>query len=246
MIKNFGKYILMLYYIFHKPEKFGVYFKRLSHEVIELGVKSLFIVSIMSAFMGAVLVIQTATAIESAWIPDYTVGFTVKQSMLLEFCPTIISLILAGKVGSSIASELGSMKVSEQIDALEVMGVNSIGYLIGPKILGSLFIFPIVIIYSMFFGFMGGGLVCYFTEIIPVNQYILGIRSFSEDNFTFIRYALTKTVVFAFLITSISSYFGYYLKGGSLEVGKASTNAVVYSSIFILFANYILTQLMLI
>ncbi|MDA9809843.1 MAG: ABC transporter permease [Flavobacteriales bacterium] len=246
MIKNFGKYILMLYYIFHKPEKFGVYFKRLSHEVIELGVKSLFIVSIMSAFMGAVLVIQTATAIESAWIPDYTVGFTVKQSMLLEFCPTIISLILAGKVGSSIASELGSMKVTEQIDALEVMGVNSIGYLIGPKILGSLFIFPIVITYSMFFGFMGGGLVCYFTEIIPVNQYILGIRSFSEDNFTFIRYALTKTVVFAFLITSISSYFGYYLKGGSLAVGKASTNAVVYSSIFILFANYILTQLMLI
>ena len=246
MIKNFGKYILMLYYIFNKPEKFGVYFKRLSHEVIELGVKSLFIVSIMSAFMGAVLVIQTATAIESAWIPDYTVGFTVKQSMLLEFCPTIISLILAGKVGSSIASELGSMKVTEQIDALEVMGVNSIGYLIGPKILGSLFIFPIVITYSMFFGFMGGGLVCYFTEIIPVNQYILGIRSFSEDNFTFIRYALTKTVVFAFLITSISSYFGYYLKGGSLAVGKASTNAVVYSSIFILFANYILTQLMLI
>ena len=236
----------MLYYIFNKPEKFGVYFKRLSHEVIELGVKSLFIVSIMSAFMGAVLVIQTATAIESAWIHDYTVGFTVKQSMLLEFCPTIISLILAGKVGSSIASELGSMKVTEQIDALEVMGVNSIGYLIGPKILGSLFIFPIVIIYSMFFGFIGGGLVCYFTEIIPVNQYILGIRSFSEDNFTFIRYALTKTVVFAFLITSISSYFGYYLKGGSLAVGKASTNAVVYSSIFILFANYILTQLMLI
>jgi phospholipid/cholesterol/gamma-HCH transport system permease protein len=170
----------------------------------------------------------------------------VKQSMLLEFCPTIISLILAGKVGSSIASELGSMKVTEQIDALEVMGVNSIGYLIGPKILGSLFIFPIVITYSMFFGFMGGGLVCYFTEIIPVNQYILGIRYLSEDNFTFIRYALTKTVVFAFLITSISSYFGYYLKGGSLAVGKASTNAVVYSSIFILFANYILTQLMLI
>ena len=137
-------------------------------------------------------------------------------------------------------------KKLEQIDALEVMGVNSIGYLIGPKILGSLFIFPIVITYSMFFGFMGGGLVCYFTEIIPVNQYILGIRSFSEDNFTFIRYALTKTVVFVFLITSISSYFGYYLKGGSLAVGKASTNAVVYSSIFILFANYILTQLMLI
>ena len=138
------------------------------------------------------------------------------------------------------------MRVTEQIDALEVMVVNSIGYLVGPKILASLFIFPIVIIYSMFFGFLGGGLVCYFTDIIPVKQYFLGIRSFSEDNFAHIRYALIKTTVFAFLITSISSYFGYYLKGGALEVGKASTNAVVYSSIFILFANYILTQLILI
>ena len=248
MINNFGKYIIMLYNIFQKPEKIAAYFKRLLDEIIQLGINSLFIVSIMSAFMGAVLVIQTATAIESAWIPDYTVGFTVKQSMLLEFCPTIISLILAGKVGSNIASELGTMKLSEQVDALEVMGVNSVGFLIGPKILGSLLIFPIVIIYSMFFGFLGGGLVCHFTEIIPVNQYILGIRSFSEDNFVFIRYALTKTIVFAFLITSISSYFGYYvnINGGALEVGKASTNAVVYSSIFILFANYILTQLMLI
>ena len=149
MIKNFGKYILMLYYIFHKPEKFGVYFKRLSHEVIELGVKSLFIVSIMSAFMGAVLVIQTATAIESAWIPDYTVGFTVKQSMLLEFCPTIISLILAGKVGSSIASELGSMKVTEQIDALEVMGINSLNHLVLPKIIATVFFYPFLICLGM-------------------------------------------------------------------------------------------------
>jgi len=246
MIRSLGKYVLMLYHIFFRPEKFSVYWRRFLDEVIQLGVKSLFIVTLMSAFMGAVLVIQTATAIESAWIPDYTVGFTVKQSMLLEFCPTIISLILAGKVGSNIASELGTMRVTEQIDALEVMGVNSIGYLIGPKIIAALFIFPIVIMYSMFFGFFGGGLVCYLTEIISVKQYFLGIRTFSGDNYEFINYALTKTIVFAFIITSISSYFGYYLKGGALEVGKASTNAVVYSSVFILFANYILTQLILI
>ena len=138
------------------------------------------------------------------------------------------------------------MRVTEQIDALEVMGVNSIGYLIGPKILASLFIFPVVIMYSMVFGFLGGGIVCYATEIIPVEQYIEGIRSFSEDNFGYVRYALIKTSVFAFLITSISSFFGYFLKGGALEVGKASTKAVVYSSIFILIANYILTQLILI
>ena len=246
MIRSLGKYVLMLYHIFFRPEKFSVYWRRFLDEVIQLGVKSLFIVTLMSAFMGAVLVIQTATAIESAWIPDYTVGFTVKQSMLLEFCPTIISLILAGKVGSNIASELGTMRVTEQIDALDVMGVNSIGYLIGPKIIAALFIFPIVIMYSMFFGFFGGGLVCYLTEIISVKQYFLGIRTFSGDNYEFINYALTKTIVFAFIITSISSYFGYYLKGGALEVGKASTNAVVYSSVFILFANYILTQLILI
>ena len=246
MIPTFGKYMTMLYSIFLKPEKFSIYWRRFVDEVIQLGLKSLFIVILMSGFMGAVLVIQTASVIESAWIPDYTVGFTVKQSMLLEFCPTIISLILAGKVGSNIASELGTMRVTEQIDALEVMGVNSIGYLIGPKILASLFIFPVVIMYSMVFGFLGGGIVCYATEIIPVEQYIEGIRSFSEDNFGYVRYALIKTSVFAFLITSISSFFGYYLKGGALEVGKASTKAVVYSSIFILIANYILTQLILI
>ena len=246
MIPAFGKYMTMLYSIFLKPEKFSIYWKRFVDEVIQLGLKSLFIVILMSGFMGAVLVIQTASVIESAWIPDYTVGFTVKQSMLLEFCPTIISLILAGKVGSNIASELGTMRVTEQIDALEVMGVNSIGYLIGPKILASLFIFPVVIMYSMVFGFLGGGIVCYDTEIIPVEQYIEGIRSFSEDNFGYVRYALIKTSVFAFLITSISSFFGYFLKGGALEVGKASTKAVVYSSIFILIANYVLTQLILI
>ena len=150
--RSLGRYVLMLCHIFFRPEKFSVYWRRFLDEVIQLGVKSLFIVTLMSAFMGAVLVIQTATAIESAWIPDYTVGFTVKQSMLLEFCPTIISLILAGKVGSNIASELGTMRVTEQIDALDVMGVNSIGYLIGPKIIAALFIFPVVIMYSMFFG----------------------------------------------------------------------------------------------
>ena len=170
MINHFGRYVLMLIYMFSRPEKFSVYWKRFVDEIVQLGVKSLFIVILMSAFMGAVLVIQTASAIESAWIPDYTVGFTVKQSMLLEFCPTIISLILAGKVGSNIASELGTMRVTEQIDALEVMGVNSIGYLIGPKILGSLFIFPIIIMYSMFFGFLGGGIVCQLTSIIPVEN----------------------------------------------------------------------------
>ena len=235
----------MLSYLFVKPERVSTYWKRLIDEIIQLGVKSLFMVVLMSAFMGAVLVIQTASAIDSVWIPDYTVGFTVKQTLILEFCPTIISLILAGKVGSNIASELGTMRVTEQIDALEVMGVNSIGFLIAPKILASLFIFPILIMYSMFFGFVGGWALCYLTEIIPVEQYLLGIQSFSYENYEYLRYALIKTVFFAFIITSVSSYFGYYTNGGALEVGKSSTKAVVYSSILILMFNVLLTQLLL-
>ena len=245
MFYHIGRYTTMLSYLFAKPERVSTYWKRLIDEIIQLGVKSLFMVVLMSAFMGAVLVIQTASAIESAWIPDYTVGFTVKQTLILEFCPTIISLILAGKVGSNIASELGTMRVTEQIDALEVMGVNSIGFLIGPKILGSLFIFPLLIMYSMFFGFVGGWVLCYLTEIIPIEQYLLGIQSFSYENFEYIRYALIKTVFFAFIITSVSSYFGYYTSGGALEVGKSSTKAVVYSSILILMFNVLLTQLLL-
>lgn len=245
MFFHIGRYTTMLSYLFVKPERISTYWKRLMDEIIQLGVKSLFMVVLMSAFMGAVLVIQTASAIESAWIPDYTVGFTVKQTLILEFCPTIISLILAGKVGSNIASELGTMRVTEQIDALEVMGVNSIGYLIGPKIVGSLFIFPILIMYSMFFGFVGGWALCYLTEIIPIEQYLIGIQSFSYENYEYLRYALVKTVFFAFIITSVSSYFGYYTSGGALEVGKASTKAVVYSSILILMFNVLLTQLLL-
>ena len=245
MFFHIGRYTTMLSFLFVRPEKFSSYWNRLIEEIIQLGIKSLFMVVLMSAFMGAVLVIQTASAIESAWIPDYTVGFTVKQTLILEFCPTIISLILAGKVGSNIASELGTMRVTEQIDALEVMGVNSIGYLIGPKILASLFIFPVLIMYSMFFGFLGGWALCFLTDIIPIEQYLMGIQSFSYENYEYIRYALIKTVFFAFIITSVSSYFGYYTSGGALEVGRQSTKAVVYSSILILMFNVLLTQLLL-
>jgi len=236
----------MIAALFSKPERISAYWNRFIEEIIQLGIKSIFIVVLMSAFMGAVIVIQTATAIDSAWIPDYTVGFTVKHSIILEFSPTIISLILAGKVGSNIASELGTMRVTEQIDALEIMGINSRGFLIGPKVVGSMFIFPIIIIFSMVFGFVGGWFASYGTGLIPPEQFIEGIRSFSYENYEHIKYALIKTVVFAFLISSVSSYFGYYTKGGALEVGKNSTKAVVYSSILILLSNVLLTQLLLI
>jgi phospholipid/cholesterol/gamma-HCH transport system permease protein len=246
MFSSLGRYTLMILAIFSKPEKFSIYWRRFIDEILQLGVKSIFIVILMSAFMGAVIVIQTATAITSAWIPEYTVGFTVKQSIMLEFSPTIISLILAGKVGSNIASELGTMRVTEQIDALEIMGINSVGFLIGPKIFASIIIFPIIIIYSMVFGFFGGWVASYGTGLIAPDAFVEGIRAFSYENYNNLQYALTKTAIFAFIITSVSSYFGYYVKGGALEVGKSSTKAVVYSSILILLANVILTQLLLI
>ncbi|MCT4581982.1 MAG: ABC transporter permease [Flavobacteriales bacterium] len=232
--------------MFTRPEKLSVYWNRTLDEIIQLGIKSLGLVVVMSFFMGSVLVIQTATAIDSPLIPRYTVGFTLKQSMILEFSSTIISLILAGKIGSNIASELGTMRVSEQIDALDIMGVNSAGYLIAPKIFGAMFVFPIIVVFSMVFGFIGGGFIASTTDLVTLEDYLFGIRSFSEGNDFMLFYTLFKSIVFAFLMTSISSYFGYHARGGALEVGRASTDAVVYSSIFILFSNVLITQLLLI
>jgi phospholipid/cholesterol/gamma-HCH transport system permease protein len=243
---HIGRYTQMLFSMFSKPEKFSVYWNRLMEEIVQLGVKSVGIVVLMSAFMGMVIVIQTASAIDSPLIPAYTVGFTAKQSILLEFSPTIICLILAGKVGSNIASELGTMRVTEQIDALEIMGINSKLYLIMPKILGSVLIFPIVIIFSMAFAFMGGWFACISTGMVTPEKYEYGLQLFHDNDPLYFKYALGKTAVFAFIMTSISSYHGYYVKGGSLEVGKASTTAVVYSSVLILLSNYMLTQLVLI
>jgi len=237
---------MMLGQMFSKPEKFIVYWGRFMEEIIQLCVKSVGIVVLMSAFMGMVIVIQTASAIDSPLIPWYTVGFTTKQSVILEFSPTIMSLILAGKVGSNIASELGSMRVSEQIDALDIMGINSINYLITPKILASVLFFPVVIVFSMFFGFAGGYFACITSGLVDPMNYVGGIVYFPEDNLLYMYYALGKTALFAFIITSVSSYMGYYVKGGSLAVGKASTSAVVYASVLILLFNYLVTQLVLI
>lgn len=212
--------------------------------MMSLGIGSLGIIAIISAFMGAVITIQTAAQIDSAWIPAYTVGFTTRQSVILEFAPTIIALILAGKVGSNVASELGTMRVSEQIDALEIMGINSASYLILPKILASMFIFPFLVIISMFLGIFSGYLICAATNVTPVADYIYGINYDFKPFHVF--YALLKTVLFAAAITSVASYHGYYAKGGALEVGASSTRAVVYSSIVILVINYVVTQLLLI
>lgn len=244
LLFHIGRYFILINRAFSKPEKLSIYNKQVFREMVSLGVGSLGIVSIVSIFMGAVITIQTASNIESAWIPDYAIGFTVRQSVILEFSPTIIALILAGKVGSNIASEIGTMRITEQIDALEIMGVNSASYLILPKMIAAVVINPFIIIISMFLSIGGGWLVGVLSGIVPSGQFIYGIQ-YDFDSFS-ITYALIKTVCFAFVITSIPAYYGYYTSGGALEVGKASTKAVVSSSIVILILNYVLTQLLLI
>jgi len=240
---HIGRYYTLIIRSFAKPEKKNVFKKRFFYEVDSLGIGSLPIVMIISLFMGAVITIQAAFGFESPWIPLYAVGLTARDSIILEFAPTLVSLILAGKIGSSIASEIGTMRVSEQIDALEIMGVNSASHLIFPKILAALFINPFLIIISMFSGIVGGWIFGTLTGVVAPDEYIYGIQyDFRTYN---VVYALIKTVVFAFIISSVPAYHGYFTKGGALEVGKSSTTAVVYSSLLILTFNFILTQLLL-
>ncbi|MFO0494767.1 MAG: MlaE family ABC transporter permease [Flavobacteriia bacterium] len=233
----------MMWVVFSKPEKWGIFRRRVFNEIDTIGINSIPIVALMSSFMGAVIALQTASNIDSPLLPEYTVGYITQSSTILEFSPTIISLILAGKVGSNVASEIGTMRVTEQIDALEIMGVNSLGFLVLPKVIAAIFFFPVLVVFSMFLSMIGGWLALLLSGLLSTETYILGIRSFFDVYNVY--YALTKTVVFGFLIVSIASFYGYYTKGGSLDVGRASTQAVVNSSISILIANFILTQLML-
>lgn len=243
IIKNIGRYIQMLWVVFSRPEKWGVFRERLFVEIQNIGINSIFIVGVMSIFMGAVIALQTASNMDSPLLPEYTIGYITRSSTILEFSPTIMSLILAGKVGSNVASEIGTMKTTEQIDALEIMGVNSLTHLVLPKILGAVFFFPVLIIFSMGLSLIGGWLAVTMSGLASTETYVLGIRSWFE--FGDITYALTKGVTFAFLIVSISSFYGYYSKGGAVDVGKSATKSVVMSSIAILIANFLLTQMIL-
>ncbi len=239
-----GRYMILMWRVFSKPEKLSIYRKRLFDEMVSLGIDSLGIIFVISVFMGAVITIQTAANIDSVFIPAYTIGFTTRQSTILEFSPTIIALILAGKVGSNIASEIGLMRVTEQIDALEIMGVNSSAYLILPKIVAAVLINPFLVVISMFVSIGGGYAIAMLTDIVPTADFVYGIQlDFKPFH---VAYALFKSAIFAFLITSIPAYQGYYAKGSALEVGRASTRGVVQSSILILVANYVVTQLFLI
>lgn len=240
---NIGQYLILMKRVFSKHQKGSVLRKQVIDEINNLGIDSLGIVAIISVFMGAVVAIQTAHNATSAWIPSYTVGFTTRESIILEFSNTIICLILAGKVGSRIASEIGTMRVTEQIDALEIMGINSANYLILPKIIAAVLIFPVLVCISMFLGLLGGWFAAAWLKVVTTTAYYDGIII---DFIPFeVFYSVVKTIVFSFIITSVSGYYGYITHGGALEVGQASTKAVVISSILIILFNLIITQIML-
>ena len=243
MIKEIGKYFMFLGNLFTNRETFKTYYKLVLDECISIGLGSLFLVALVSTFMGAVTTVQTAYNMVSDFIPDYVISQVVREMIVLELAPTIIAVIYAGKVGSSMAGGLGTMRITEQIDALEVMGINSISYLVLPKIIASIMMYPLLVIIAGVCGMLGGYLAGTLTGIITPTDYVYGLRS-SYNEFTVI-FALIKSVVFAFLVASISSYQGYYTQGGALEVGVSTTQAVTTSVIAVLIADYLLAQLLL-
>ena len=242
-LKHIGKYFMMLGQVFKRPQRGRAFREALFREFDELGLKSVGIVIFISFFIGGVIALQTALNIENPLIPKYLVGFATKRSVILEFAPTFCSIILAGKVGSYITSSIGSMRVTEQIDALEVMGINSLNHLVLPKVLATVFFYPFLIVLAMFLGIFGGWVAGFTSTMFSEIDYMQGLQL--DFNPFLVQYALIKTLIFAFLIATVPSYHGYYVKGGSIAVGKASTQAVVWTIILIVITNYFLTQLLL-
>lgn len=238
-----GLYFLFLGKVFSKPEKTRIYYKQTMRELVSLGVNSVGIIAIISFFMGAVITLQTAYNTENPIYPTYLIGLGTRDSIILEFSSSVAALILAGKVGSNIASEIGTMRVTEQIDALEIMGINSAAYLTLPKIIAALIFNPFLTLMSIIIGIFGGWSAGTLSGVITSANYIYGIQ-YAFIPF-YITYSIIKTLFFAFIITSVAAFKGYHVEGGSLEVGQASTKAVVYSSVLILLFNVILTQLLL-
>lgn len=244
-LHRLGEYVLLMRKVLTLPDRWSMFFKQLTKEIYKLGVDSLWIVIVISVFIGTVIAIQISLNITSPMIPTFTIGYMTREIILLEFSSSIMCLILAGKVGSNIASEIGTMRVTEQIDAMEIMGVNSANFLILPKMLGMMMFIPVLVVFSMFTGIMGGVFASYLGEGAYMNP-----TSFDHGlqvwfNSFYIWYSIIKSVVYAFIIATTASYYGYNVKGGALEVGKASTNSVVMSSIMILLADVVMTHLML-
>lgn len=242
-ISTLGKYLMLMSRVFSRPERFRMYFKQYVSEMAQLGINSIGIVLLISFFIGAVICIQIKLNIESPWMPRFVVGYTTREILLLEFSSSIMCLILAGKVGSNIASEIGTMRVTQQIDALEIMGINSASYLILPKITGLMTMIPFLVIFSIAAGIIGAFCTAWIGGIMNATDLEYGLQ------YTFVEWyiwcSFIKSLFFAFIIASVSAYFGYTVEGGSIAVGKASTDSVVSSSVLILFSDLILTQILM-
>ena len=242
-IATFGKYLMLMRRVLTRPDKGRMFLKQYIREMSQLGINSIPIVLIISFFIGAVICIQMKLNVESSWMPKFVTGYATREIMLLEFSSSIMCLILSGQVGSNITSEIGAMRVTQQIDALEIMGVNSANYLIFPKIAALVTTIPFLVIFSIFAGVVGAYGICIFTGIMTPADLTYGLQyEFSQ---WFIWCSIIKSLFFAFIITSVASFYGYTVEGGSIEVGKASTDAVVSCSVLILFADIILTQLLM-
>ena len=241
-LTTFGRYVMLMGRTFSRPERLRMFLKQYVKEMAQLGVDSIGIVLLISFFIGAVICIQMKLNIQSPWMPRWVSGYTTREIMLLEFSSSIMCLILAGKVGSNIASEIGTMRVTQQIDALEIMGINSASYLILPKIMGMITIMPFLVIFSSAMGIVGAYATAYLGHIMAPDDLTLGLQH--NFNSWFVWMSIIKSLFFAFIISSVPAFFGYTVEGGSVDVGKASTNAVVSSSALILFSDVFLTQLL--
>ncbi|MFR9648866.1 MAG: ABC transporter permease [Rikenellaceae bacterium] len=239
-----GRYFILMGKVFSRPEKGAIYRRRILFEMEALGVDSIGLTALISVFIGAVVTLQMSINFDDGFIPRTLIGYATRETMILEFSSSVLALILAGKVGSNIASEIGTMRITEQIDALEIMGVNSASYLILPKVVATVLFFPLLTVLSIVVGIFGGYAISCLTGIMLPSEYIEGIK-LDFDSYS-ITYSLIKSAVFAYIVTSISAFYGYYAQGNSLEVGKASTRAVVASSVTVMIFNLILTQILLI
>ena len=242
-LELFGRYILLMKVVFTKPDKKQIFWRQFIIDVEKLVLESIPIVAVISMFIGAVIVLQTSYNLESPFIPKMYVGYMARESLVLEFCSTMIALILAGKVGSNISSEIGSMRITEQIDAMEMMGINSANFLILPKIAAATVFNPLLMLLSFILGLLGGAIIIMMTGVINISQFVDGIQFSFKQYYVF--YSMIKMAAFSFVITSVASFYGYYASGGSLGVGRSSTKAIVVSSVMILVVNLVITKLML-
>lgn len=238
-----GRYCRFFAQVVARPEKWGVFGRRILQEMYKLGVDSLGIVTIISFFVGAVVTIQLANNLDNPFIPTYTIGYAARETIVLEFSSTIVCLILAGKVGSNISSEIGTMRITEQIDALDIMGINSASFLAAPKIVAMVVCVPLLVVYSMCVGIVGGWVSGFTTGMVPSDDFVRGLHFVFRPYYIF--YSIFKSSLFAFIIASVSSFFGYNVRGGALDVGRASTKSVVVSCVVILMVNLLVTRFLL-